>query len=255
MTDFEQEIKRIEPVVRSLSNLALVGKKMMVSGRENFIPSGPNIIVGNHIGTFKDIAILFKIVPRPIFFTANKMLFNRKEFNLLIKKHFRRHLKNFGPAADVLLSPIKSLVINYVSSHIIRVGTIPVDLTGKKRFAMATCQDYLKKGRAIIALQGRGRVMNKSRHPYVDSFRRGVAVMAYNVFQEEGIRVPVTPMAIFGTQIPFFIPAKVKINVGKPMYITDYLAEGFTESVDNFRYALEKRVKELFRETILKMPS
>lgn len=253
MATFEEEIKRTEPFARRVSNFALIGKKIVIRGRENFIKSGPNIIVGNHIGTFKDIATLFKIVPRPFFFTANRMIFDKDEFNFLIKKHIHRHFKNFAPFLELLIIPLKSYVVNYISTNISKVGTIPVDLYKKKRLAIKTCQDYLKKGRAIIALQGRGRIMKESLHPYVSSFRGGASIIAYNSFREEGIKVPVTPIAFFGTHAPFLIPAKIRVNVGKPMYITDYIEEEFTGAVNRFRQAMERRVKDLFAENIRKV--
>lgn len=239
-------------MIRRLSNFALMGKKIVIRGKENFIKCGPNIIIGNHIGTFKDIAALFKIVPRPIFFTANKMIFNKDEFNFLIKKHLRRHLKNFAPFLDLPLNPLKNYIVNYISTNIGKVGTIPVDIYQKKRLAIETCQDYLKEGRAIIALQGRGRVMKDSLHPYVSSFRGGASIISYNLFREEGIEVPVTPIAFFGTHFPFLIPVKIRVNVGKPMYITNYIGKEFAESVNRFREAMERRVKVLFAENIRK---
>lgn len=248
MDAFEKELKRIDPAVRRLSFFALLGKKIMVKGSENIIKSGPNIIIGNHIGTFKDIAALYKILHRPIFFMANKMIFNKDELNFLIKKHLYRHLKNLAPLLNSLLKPLKSYIIDYVSTNIGKVGTIPVDIYKRGRPATVTCQDYLKKGRVIILLQGRGRVMKKSYHPYVSSFKKGASFIAYNMFKEEGIRVPVTPIAFFGTHVPLLIPAKIKINVGEPMYINDYLASEFNESVNRFREALERRVKDLFAE-------
>jgi 1-acyl-sn-glycerol-3-phosphate acyltransferase len=78
MASFEEEFRRFEPVIRRLSFLALLGKKVEVKHDENFIKEGPNIIVGNHIGSFKDVAIILRIVPRPIFFTANRMIFSRE---------------------------------------------------------------------------------------------------------------------------------------------------------------------------------
>ncbi len=248
MDAFEKEQKRIEPAARRLSFFALLGKRILVKGNENIIKSGPNIIIGNHIGTFKDIATLYKIIPRPIFFTANKMLFDKNEFNFLIRKHLRRHMKNLAPLLNLLLKPLKSYITHYVSTNIGKVGTIPVDIYKKSRLATVACQDYLKKGRVIIALQGRGRVMKRSLHPYVSSFKKGTSIIAYNMFREEGIRVPVTPIAFFGTHVPLLIPAKIRVNVGEPMFITDYLASEFNESVNRFKEALERRVKQLFVE-------
>ena len=250
MATIEEELKRQEPVIRGLSNFALLGKKIVLKGEENFVKKGPSIIVGNHIGSFKDIATLFKIVPRPIFFTANGMIFNKDEFNLLTRRHLKRHLKNFGLFLNFIISPVKPIFVNYICNNIAKVGTIPVDIYQGRKLAMEICQEYLKKGKAIITLQGRGRVMKKNPNPYVSYFKRGASILPYNLYKEEGISVPVTPIAIFGTHVPFPIPAKVKVNVGEPMYITDYLAGGFTETVNRFREALEKRVKTLILDLI-----
>jgi len=250
MATLEEEVKKFRPVIMGLSHFALIGKKIVIKGKENFVRTGPNIVIGNHIGTFKDIATLFKVIPKPIFFTANKMLFTRDEFNQLVRRHLKRHLKNFGLCLDFILNPIKSLLINYISANIAKVGTIPVDIYKSKRLAMTTCQEYLKQGRSIITLQGRGRVMKKSPHPYVSPFKSGASILSYNMYKEEGISVPVTPLAIIGTQVPFLVPAKIKVNVGEPMHITNYISGGFSETVQRFRDALEMRVQSLLEELI-----
>jgi len=250
MATFEEEIKRVEFDIRRLSNFVLLGKKIEVKGRENFVKRGANIIIGNHIGSFKDVAILLKIVPRPIFFTANKMIFSKDEFNFLIRHHLQRHLKKFGLFLDLILTPIKSLFVQYISNNIAKVGTIPVDIYHGKGLAIERCMEYLRKGRAIITLQGRGRVIKKDHNPYVRSFKSGAAIIAYNLYKKEGISVPVTPLAIFGTQIPFMIPAKIKVNISNPMYIADYFGEGGEETIEKFKNALEARVKALFLELL-----
>jgi hypothetical protein len=60
----------------------------------------------------------------------------------------------------------------------------------------------------------------------------------------------VTPLAIFGTHFPFLIPTKVRVNVGEPMYIKDYLGNDFSETIERFRIAQQERVKSLLREII-----
>lgn len=254
MGKFEEELKRIEPMVKRLTNFALLGKKMEVKGKENVVKTGPNIIIGNHIGTFKDIATLFKIVPRPIFFTANKMIFSRDEFNSLIRKHLKRHLKEFGLFLDLILNPLKSLFVQFISTNIAKVGTIPVDLYRRKRKVIEEyieeCQKYLKEGRAIIALQGRGRVRKKDPNPYVKSFGKGFSLIAYELYKNYGIPVPVTPVAIFGTQRLFMIPGKIRVNVGPPMYIADYFVKNEKETIEEFKNALEVKVEALFLELL-----
>jgi 1-acyl-sn-glycerol-3-phosphate acyltransferase len=250
MPSFEEELKRLEPIIRRLCNFALLGKKIEVKGRENFMKEGPAIIVGNHIGSFKDVATLLKIVPRPIFFTANKMIFNKDEFSFLIRKHLQRHLKNFGLYLNLMLNPFKFLFVHYISLNLAKVGTIPVDLYRRKNEAIEQCQEYLRKGRAIITLQGRGRVFDKDPHPYVKSFKRGTSIIAYNLYKKDGINLPITPLAIFGTQFPFLVPVTIRVNVGSPMYITDYLLDEVSETIEKFKNALEARVKRLFLESL-----
>lgn len=246
----EKEFAKLKPAVDRFCRLFLMGKKLEIKGGGNFVKAGPNIIVGNHVGTFKDIAIILQVVPRPIFFTANKMLFHKDEFNWLIRKHLKRHLKTFGYFADFLLNPFKVRFINFISSNITRVGTIPVDLTRQKRLAIEKCLEYLKKGRAIIALQGKGRVVKADPNPYVSPFRRGPSFLAYNLYVEDHISVPVTPVAMFGTQLPFLIPNKIKVSVGEPMFISDYMADGIAASVERFRVAMERKVKDLLMDLI-----
>jgi hypothetical protein len=185
-----------------------------------------------------------------VYFTANKDIFNRRDFDLLIRKHLRRHLKEFGVMVNSVLRPVKYLFIRFISSNIARVGTIPVDLVSSKREAMNLCVDYLLKGRAIVTLQGRGRVNPGAPHPYVPPFRRGASILAYILYNEHGISVPVTPLAMFGTQKPWAIPSWIRVKVGEPMFINPYMSSDFDRSVGDFKNALESRVKSLFYELI-----
>ncbi len=252
MATFEQELKNFEPVIRFLSRLSLLGKKVVVRGAENFVPEGPNIIVGNHIGSYKDVAALFRLVPRPIFFTANKEIFNKQDLYFLIRRYLKRHLKDFGWTVDRMITPLKYLFATYVSGNIAKIGTVPVNMkpTGKKGEAMDRCEDIVRSGRALITLQGRGRVKKKEANPYVDTFRRGVSFIAYNLYMNHKLNVPVTPLAFYGTQTPVLVPGQVKINVGPPMFIGDHIAPGVNETVERFRSALEARVKSLFFDLI-----
>jgi len=250
MEDYEKALRRIEPNLQRWLSFMLFGKKLEVRGAQNFIKEGPNIIIGNHCGTYKDVAVVLRIRPRMIYFTANKRLFTREGLEGLAQKHLRRHLKDFGLMLNSMLRPLKTRMIDFVSGNINKVGTIPVALDASKREAMQFCEDYLKKGRAIITLQGRGRVHPDAPHPYVSVFKRGAAMLAYVLYKEDGTIVPVTPLAIFGTHKPWVTPGTIKVNVGGPMNIVPYMSDDFNESVEAFRTALEERVKALFLDLI-----
>ncbi len=66
MATFEEEYKKLEKGILRLSRFGLFPKKIDLRGAENFVLDGPNIIVGNHIGSYKDVGLLFIITPRPI---------------------------------------------------------------------------------------------------------------------------------------------------------------------------------------------
>jgi len=242
----ELELMKILPKVNRICSFFLVGKKLEARGISNFPLKGPSLIVGNHAGSFKDIAVIVKIIPRSFFFTANKNLFTKEDVNRLINTHLNRHLKEFGPVVNMALKPLTIPLRNFCANNLERVGTIPVDLLGSKRKAIAKCQEYLAKGRAVILLQGRGRVHPENPHPYINPFRRGPAVLCYNLYKERGISVPVTTVTMVGTHKPWVEPAKVKVQVGEPLYIRDYLTGSFEPTIQSFREAMETQTRKHF---------
>ena len=250
MGTFEDEYAAIKTFMLRMSRALIFPKKIELRGGENFVREGPNIVVGNHIGAYKDVAVMLLTVPRMIYFTANKMLFTRASASELVLRHLHRHMGRFGGFVHVVLLPYYSFMVDFVSGHAARIGTIPVDLYGSKRESILRCQDYLRRDRAIIALQGRGRVHPKDPNPYVKEFRRGVSIMAYNLRREQGLDVPVTPLSLFGTHIMWGVPATIRVNVGRPLFIRDHWTGEETSTVEAFRSALERTVSGLLRESL-----
>ena len=231
--------------------ILLAGKKIIVFGEENFVREGPNVIIGNHPGAYRDVITVLLTIPRPFFFNANKDLFYRERINALVRKHLRRHLGRFGLLVNFLINPFKFLFADYVAPKLAAVGTIPVDLTSHdKREAIHKVQEYLKLGRLLISLQGRGRIDASEPNPYMKPFGRGISIAAYNLRVEDRMDVPITPIALFGTQRPWGVPGRILVNVGSPMFVRDYMTGGFEESVAAFRDALQSRVHCLILDLI-----
>ena len=250
MDAFEKDFLLLRPTLMKWVRLALFGKRIQVSGLENLPMRGPVVIVGNHIGSYKDIGALLQIIPRHIHFTANQEIFTRESFHALIRHHLKRHLKEFGLLFDAAIRPIKVPFVNFMADNIGRVGTIPVDLTRGKTQALQKCKDFLLEGRAVVLLQGRGRIDPKDPHPYVSKFRSGPAVICAEIFRDRGLVIPVTPVAMFGTHMPWVVPGRIKIAIGKPMCVTDHMAEDFSRTVSRFRSAMEKSVRVLLYRLI-----
>jgi len=250
MATYEEEFRSIQRTVDKTTRLFLFPKKVDLRGGENFVLEGPNVIVGNHCGSYQDVSIMLRYVPRMIYFTANRMIFTRDGASELVLRHLHRHMGKFGGFVHVLLNPLYTFLVYFVSGHIAKIGTIPVDIYGSKRESILKCQDYLRKGRAIIALQGRGRVHPKDPNPYVKEFRRGVSIMAYNLYKESGLSVPVTPLSLFGTHLMWGVPATIKVNVGRPLFVKDYWTGEEVSTVEAFRSALQRTVTGLFRDSL-----
>jgi 1-acyl-sn-glycerol-3-phosphate acyltransferase len=250
MATFEEELQKIQPALQRWLSILLLGKKIEVRGAGHFVREGPNIIVGNHCGAFKDVAVVIRSVPRPVFFTANKQLFTRDEFNALIQIHLARHFGGFGLALNSMLRPVKAALVRFVSTNIGKVGSIPVNLAAGREGTRLQIRRYLEAERAVIALQGRGRVIPSDPHPYISRFLRGTPAIAYTLYSEAGLSVPVTPLAIFGSHKPWLVPGSIRLNVGEPMYVGEFAGGPAGDVVEKFRSALEVRVKALFLDLL-----
>ena len=197
------------------------------------------------------MASVYLNIHRPLFFTANQEIFVRDQLNRMVRKHLRRQLRGLSGVAHFLVSPFLSAIVTFVSSNIAKVGAIPVDLYNHGQHeALRRSVEYLRAGRAIVALQGRGRVVPSDPNPYVRAFSRGTSIIAYRMFDDHGIDVPVTPVALFGTQIPFLIPGRIRMNIGPPLFISRYAGGGLAATAARFKDALETAVKKLLTEIL-----
>ncbi|MCX6567189.1 MAG: hypothetical protein NTW38_12355 [Candidatus Aminicenantes bacterium] len=248
---FEEGLRRFTPQIKRIVNFALFPKKVVGHGVGHVPETGPVILVSNHCGAIKDPAALYRIISRPLFFNANRMLFNRAELDFLIRKHLRRHFKSYGLALDRMLGPFKTMFVRFVSTNIARVGTIPADMYDQSnRAAVALFMEYLRAGRVLVSMQGRGRVHPDERNPYVKTFGCGVPYIAYRLKTEEGLDVPVVPLSIFGTQRPWGIPGRIQVNIGPPLFIRDHLGGDSDAVVERFRFALQTAVERLLNESL-----
>src|SRR4030042_2980151 len=145
MPTYEKELLLFKPQIERIVNFALFPKKVVGRGAGHIPETGPVILISNHCGTIKDPSALYRVVSRPVFFNANRMLFNRDELDFLIRKLLRRHFKSYGLALDRMLGPLKTLFVRFVSTNIARIGTIPADLYDRSNLsAVALFMDYLR---------------------------------------------------------------------------------------------------------------
>jgi len=250
----EQHKRLYDKRARPLAGIAIFENKLFWRGAKNKVEGGPNIVVANHPGAHKDIGVLISLYTRQLFFTANKELFSYEEMNMLAEKYLGLWFRKAGPGvkANIMffLKPFTHIAVRYISSRIARVGTIPVDIRGGDNSeAKRVMEQYLLEDKAVVLLQYNNRHAPTKYDPLnkeIHEFRYGAPSLAYKMFIKHGVNVPVTPISLEGTYHPFRPFGKVKVNIGEPMYITDYL--DVAEPVAAFKEALEQRVVELYNE-------
>ncbi len=239
---------------RFFAKIFLLFNKNNFKGLENKIPDGPNIIVTNHpaavkemIGPVKDVAIIFSVYdtqpnPRQLSFLASYEVFSKKEFVRTINIHLH-------PIFRILLKPLILLFVTYAIPRIKALGAIPVLSSefGGKRETLERIKECLLDGRAVVFLQSN--VLHQSEiHPYLQKFRNGAAFVAYEFHRKHGINVPVTPISIYGTEGLIRPFKKIRVNIGKSMFIKSFLKA--KSPVGSFTFALEARVRDLLEESL-----
>jgi hypothetical protein len=241
-------------VGRFFARVFLVFNKCVFNGFENKIPDGANIIVTNHpaaikemIGPVKDVAIIFSVYdrhpnPRQLAFLASYEIFSKEEFEGTINIHLH-------PILRILLKPVIQLFVAYAIPRIRALGAIPVYISefGGRRETRDKIEECLLEGRAVVFLQANVRQQSEI-HPYLKKFRKGAAFMAYELYRKHHMNIPVTPISIYGTE-GFIRPfKKIRVNIGKSMFIKSFLKA--KSPVRSFTDALEETVKDLLEESL-----
>jgi len=248
---------------RLVRGLALVDNKITWRGLQNKIVEGPNIIIANHPGPYKDVAVIATLYhDRQLFFTATKALFSPTECNEMIKDYVRKGILNkfsiFGTAfadnTNAFLTPLRYLFARYIASCIAETGAIPVATREKNNEeTKRVMEEYLLDNQAIVLFQfqsllpgrtDRPRSKYAPSNPDIYEFKYGAAKLAYNMLIKHGKVVPITPISIKGSRRIIF--GNIKVNIGAPMYITEHLSD--INPVAAFKENLEKRVVELYHE-------
>jgi 1-acyl-sn-glycerol-3-phosphate acyltransferase len=252
---FTDEANRFyQKVGRFYAKVFLLFNKRDCLGLENKILDGPNIIVTNHpaavkemIGPVKDVAIIFSVYdrhpkPRQLSFLANNEVFSKKEFEGTISVHLH-------PIFRIILKPLIKLFVIYAIPRIKAFGAIPVynsELNGRRE-TREMIKECLREGRAVVFLQSNVKQQSEI-HPYLQRFRKGAAFIAYELYRKYRLNVPVTPISIYGTE-GFIRPfKKIRVNIGKSMFIKSFLKA--KSPVRSFTFALEDKVKDLLEESL-----
>jgi 1-acyl-sn-glycerol-3-phosphate acyltransferase len=252
---YTEEAKRLyRKVGRFFAKVFLLLNKKDFKGLENKIPNGPNIIVTNHpaalkemIGPVKDVAIIFSVYdtqpsPRQLSFLATHEVFSKKEFVGTINLHLH-------PILRFLLWPLIQLFVTYAIPRIKAFGTIPVYSSefGGRRETLEKIKECLFEGRAVVFLQANVKRPSEV-HPYLKKFQKGAAFMAYELYRKYRMNIPVTPVSIYGTEGLIKPFKKIRVNIGKSMFIESFLRA--KSPVRSFTNALEERVKDLLEESL-----
>jgi len=229
-------------------------------GLKNRIKDGPNLILANHPGMGRDIAGVITAYQRQLYFLAAHYLFDP---DILLNTHVKPAL---GPVFSKILFPVAVRFSHYLPKILKEQEMIPINkhydgdlqkFAQQLRQSINQVKNYLLQGRAVVIFQitynilksiARKQIVDKRPsefHPYIPRFNPTFGKIAYELFTEHNLLVPVTPVGIHGAEglNPF---KKMVINIGKPLTIAACLQnQGSKDPVARFTTELERQVAEL----------
>ncbi|MBU0711902.1 hypothetical protein KJ762_09470 [bacterium] len=233
-------------------------------GLKNRIKDGPNLILANHPGMGRDIAGVITAYQRQLYFLAAHYLFDP---DILLNTHVKPAL---GPVFSKILLPVAVRFSQYLPKILKEQEMIPINkhydgdlqkFAQQLRQSINQVKNYLLQGQAVVIFQitynilksiGQKRIVDKepSRfHPYIPRFNPTFGKIAYELFTEHNLLVPVTPVGIHGAEglNPF---RKMVINIGKPLTIASCLQnQGSKDPVARFTTELERQVAGLISDS------
>ncbi|MCK4640067.1 MAG: hypothetical protein KAU06_01915 [Candidatus Marinimicrobia bacterium] len=232
-------------------------------GLENIIREGPNLIVANHPGIGRDIAGIATAYERQLYFLAAHYLFDEKAF---LQKHIKPAL---GSVLYKFLYPVAKRFSWYLTGKMKELDMILINkeyngnlaiFAGNMRAAFTQVKEYLLNDRAVVIFQitynilrtiGHKKIMNKEPskyHSYIPRFNPTYGKIAFELYQDNGLLIPITPIGIYGAEglNPF---KRMVLNIGKPMDISTCLEANLKQDpVSLFTARLERRVADLLIE-------
>ena len=232
-------------------------------GRENIVKEGPNLIIANHPGIGRDIAGIISANDRQLYFLTAHYMFDIKESLEYMKS-------TLGRILYPLIYPFARIFAKYLSRKLKSHEMIPINKSyqGDKiefikniRQSIDLVKEYLLKDRAVVVFQihldvlktiGHQEIKFKKHseyHPYIPKFHPTVGKIVYELYQEHGLKVPVSPISIYGAEglNPF---KRMVLNFGKPTDITSCIDNSTVGNpISNFTRCLEKQIADLLIES------
>ena len=232
-------------------------------GLENIIRKGPNLIVANHPGIGRDIAGVVTAYERQLHFLAAHYMFDEEVF---LQKHIKPAL---GPVLYRFLSPVAKRFSGYLTGKMKELNMIPINkeysgnlaiFAVNMRAAVTRVKEFLLNGRAVVIFQitynilrtiGQKKIVDKEPskyHSYIPRFNRTFGKIAFELYKDHGLLIPITPISIYGAEglNPF---KRMVLNIGKPMDISTCQEANLKQDpVSLFTARLEHMVADLLVE-------
>ena len=239
-------------------------------GLNNIIKEGPNLIVVNHPGMGRDIAAVLTAYRRQLHFLTAHYLFDP---DILLNTHIKPAL---GPVFSKILFPVANRFAHYLPKVLKEHEMIPINknydgnlatFARQLRQSIVRAKDYLLQGRAVVIFQitynilksiGRKQIVDKEPsefHPYIPRFNPTFGKIAFELYKEHDLLVPVTPIGIHGAEglNPF---KKMVISIGKPLTIAScFHKRDEKDPITRFTNELERQVADLIEKSGLPLSS
>ncbi len=127
-----------------------------------------------------------------------------------------------------------------------RMGGFPVDTDHPQLSSVRYSVELLKQEREMLVIFPEGGIFNDYK---IHALKRGVASIALQAETDKSNRkVKILPMTIRYSQPYPSWGTKVKVDIGKPLTVNEYLGKSLRQSSQKLTIALEESLKQLYEQ-------
>lgn len=211
-------------------------QRVAAEGIEYLPSEGPALLTPNHLN-WKDVFFISAKIPRQVHFVATYELFHMGECARMV---YRYGVGKLGGWVKPIMGRLSRWVARTIVPRMSDMEAIPVKRQSNDRRVFEHIKERLKRGQVVCIFPegGTGRVGELRR------FKRGAAKVVFDLW-DEGVKVPMLPVAVLGTHRYFNFGRRLRFKVGRPFYLSDHLENGGEDNLESFTQSLYQRVKEV----------
>lgn len=221
--------------------LASVGKLrgVQVTGVENIV-DGAGILAANHAG-WRDIPVIATGIERRTNWVGSARLANVETCSEMLLNYFQNGYVKKNDMTYSLKARVLAWPISHILTYLADISGVYIPIERGERKEMKKQVEQVFDNGELLVWFPMGDIVPDEK---MIQFQYGLSSFIQNYLWNTGIDVPVYPVGLANTQKPFLSKHIYKMEVGKPLRISEY--EGSNERIRQvFTGDLESTVGEI----------